>query len=95
MLVGIACLGFLYAPLLTFLRAPPTKEEKKVGDDAIAGDGTATNTVSAITNGDATNEKRGIYNLSMTLDNGDLALPQLHLPNGDRTATTEQHITKL
>lgn len=29
MLVGIACLGFMYAPLLTFLRAPPTKEEKK------------------------------------------------------------------
>lgn len=31
MLVGIAFLCFLYAPLLTFLRAPPTKEEKKVG----------------------------------------------------------------
>lgn len=35
MLVGIAILCFIYAPLLTFLRAPPTKEEKKsliVGD---------------------------------------------------------------
>lgn len=31
MLVGIAVLCFLYAPLLTLLRAPPTKEEKKVG----------------------------------------------------------------
>lgn len=31
MLVGIAILCFLYAPLLTMLRAPPTKEEKKVG----------------------------------------------------------------
>ncbi|XP_058822890.1 synaptic vesicular amine transporter isoform X1 [Topomyia yanbarensis] len=30
MLVGIAILCFLYAPLLTLLRAPPTKEEKKV-----------------------------------------------------------------
>uniref|UniRef100_A0A182JLJ3 Major facilitator superfamily (MFS) profile domain-containing protein n=1 Tax=Anopheles atroparvus TaxID=41427 RepID=A0A182JLJ3_ANOAO len=30
MLVGIAILCFAYAPLLTFLRAPPTKEEKKV-----------------------------------------------------------------
>lgn len=94
MLVGIACLGFLYAPLLTFLRAPPTKEEKKVGD-VTPGIGMATNTVAAITNGDATNEKRGIYNLSMTLDNGDLALP-----NGDRIAATapaatEQHVTKL
>ncbi|XP_062714853.1 synaptic vesicular amine transporter isoform X2 [Aedes albopictus] len=29
MLVGIAILCFLYAPLLTLLRAPPTKEEKK------------------------------------------------------------------
>ncbi|XP_055380402.1 synaptic vesicular amine transporter-like [Condylostylus longicornis] len=29
MLVGIAILCFLYAPLLTFLKSPPTKEEKK------------------------------------------------------------------
>ncbi|XP_077288588.1 vesicular monoamine transporter [Arctopsyche grandis] len=29
MLFGIAILNFLYAPLLCFLRAPPTKEEKK------------------------------------------------------------------
>ncbi|XP_017889817.1 synaptic vesicular amine transporter [Ceratina calcarata] len=29
MLFGIAILNFLYAPLLYFLRAPPTKEEKK------------------------------------------------------------------
>jgi hypothetical protein len=33
MLVGIAILCFIYAPLLTFLRAPPTREEKKVGID--------------------------------------------------------------
>lgn len=93
MLVGIACLGFMYAPLLTFLRAPPTREEKKVGD-TIPNGGTAANTVAPITNGDATVEKRGIYNLSMTLDNGDLALP-----SSDRTvasaAATEQHVTKL
>lgn len=31
MLVGIAILCFMYAPLLMLLRAPPTKEEKKVG----------------------------------------------------------------
>lgn len=30
MLFGIAILNFLYAPLMWFLRAPPTKEEKKV-----------------------------------------------------------------
>ncbi|XP_052900252.1 synaptic vesicular amine transporter-like [Anopheles moucheti] len=30
MLVGISILCFAYAPLMTFLRAPPTKEEKKV-----------------------------------------------------------------
>lgn len=80
MLVGIACLGFLYAPLLTFLRAPPTKEEKKVGDVAPA-------------NGDA-NTKNGILNIAMTLDNGDLALPPQSTANGNRS-TTEQCITKL
>lgn len=32
MLVGISILCFAYAPLLTFLRAPPTKEEKKVSN---------------------------------------------------------------
>lgn len=98
MLVGIACLGFIYAPLLTFLRAPPTREEKKVSGDVIPGNGMATNAVAAaIANGDATIEKKGIYNLSMTLDNGDLALPQPQLsPHiGDRTAATEQHVTKL
>jgi len=30
MLFGTAMLNFLYAPLLYFLRSPPTKEEKKV-----------------------------------------------------------------
>lgn len=30
MLFGIAMLNFIYAPLMYFLRAPPTKEEKKV-----------------------------------------------------------------
>lgn len=31
MLFGIAIICFLYAPLLTFLKNPPTREEKKVG----------------------------------------------------------------
>lgn len=31
MLVGIAFLCFCYAPLLRFLKNPPTREEKKVG----------------------------------------------------------------
>lgn len=94
MLVGIACLGFLYAPLLTFLRAPPTKEEKKVGDPIPNGT-SATNVVTAITSDDTT-EKKGIYNLAVTLDNGDLALPQLQ-PNSTIThrTPTEQHITRL
>ncbi|XP_035892202.1 synaptic vesicular amine transporter isoform X1 [Anopheles stephensi] len=35
MLVGISILCFAYAPLLTFLRAPPTKEEKKVSINGI------------------------------------------------------------
>lgn len=88
MLVGIACLGFLYAPLLTFLRAPPTREEKKVSDV----NGTAANVVTTMTNGDAT-EKKGIFNIAMTLDNGDLALPQSS-PNGNHIAT-EHCVTKL
>jgi len=33
MMFGIGLLCFVYAPLLLFLKAPPTKEEKKVGDD--------------------------------------------------------------
>lgn len=33
MMVGIGILCFCYAPLLLLLKAPPTKEEKKVGDD--------------------------------------------------------------
>jgi hypothetical protein len=32
MMFGIGMLCFIYAPLLLFLKAPPTKEEKKVGD---------------------------------------------------------------
>lgn len=38
MLFGIAILCFLYAPLLTLLKNPPTREEKKVGsvDDVAA-----------------------------------------------------------
>lgn len=87
MLVGIACLGFLYAPLLTFLRAPPTKEEKKVSDV----NGTGVNVVTTITNGD-TIDKKGIFNIAMTLDNGDLALPASL--NGNRM-TTDQCVTKL
>lgn len=89
MLVGIACLGFLYAPLLTFLRAPPTKEEKKVSD-VNASDA---NVVTTITNDDAT-AKKGIFNIAMTLDNGDLALPQSTLSGGNHIAT-EQCVTKL
>lgn len=90
MLVGIACLGFLYAPLLTFLRAPPTKEEKKVGDGIpnVA----ASNVVAAITNGDANGEKKGIFNIAMTLDNGDLALPSQTVTH---RIATEQCVTKL
>ena len=34
MLFGIAILCFLYAPLLTLLKNPPTREEKKVGNVA-------------------------------------------------------------
>jgi hypothetical protein len=34
MMFGIGFLCFVYAPLLLFLKAPPTKEEKKVSDDA-------------------------------------------------------------
>lgn len=90
MLVGIACLGFLYAPLLTFLRAPPTKEEKKVSD--VITNGVTANVVTAITNGD-NGEKKGIFNIAMTLDNGDLAPPQSSL-NGNRIAT-EHCVTKL
>lgn len=33
MLVGMAVICFAYAPLLLFLRAPPTREEEKVGID--------------------------------------------------------------
>jgi hypothetical protein len=33
MMFGIGILCFCYAPLLLLLKAPPTKEEKKVGDD--------------------------------------------------------------
>lgn len=36
-MVGIAILCFLYAPLLTLLRAPPTKEEKKVSIVGVVG----------------------------------------------------------
>jgi hypothetical protein len=32
MMFGIGILCFCYAPLLLLLKAPPTKEEKKVGD---------------------------------------------------------------
>ncbi|KAM7344148.1 vesicular monoamine transporter isoform 1-T3 [Cochliomyia hominivorax] len=41
MLFGIAIICFLYAPLLTLLKNPPTREEKKVGSP----DDTATTTV--------------------------------------------------
>lgn len=30
---GIGVLCFIYAPLLLFLKAPPTREEKKVGSN--------------------------------------------------------------
>lgn len=87
MLVGIAILGFMYAPLLTFLRAPPTKEEKKVGDIP---NGTNENDAHK-SNGSI--EKNGVFNLAMTLDDGDLAIPQHHL-NANRIIN-ENCITKL
>lgn len=61
MLVGIAILCFIYAPLLTFLRAPPTKEEKKVGD------GNANVNTIANANG-------GICNNGFTKDTGEPAV---------------------
>lgn len=92
MLVGIAILGFLYAPLLTFLRAPPTREEKKVGDVATTANGT-----NAIANGDSVksngSDKNGIFNIAMTLDNGDLAVP--HQTFKENRANPEQYVTKL
>jgi hypothetical protein len=33
MMFGIGVLCFVYAPLLLLLKAPPTKEEKKVGEE--------------------------------------------------------------
>lgn len=35
MMCGVGFLCFCYAPLLMFLKAPPTKEEKKVGVDGV------------------------------------------------------------
>ena len=35
MMFGIGLLCFCYAPLLLLLKAPPTKEEKKVSPDGI------------------------------------------------------------
>lgn len=35
MMFGIGVLCFCYAPLLLFLKSPPTKEEKKVSPDGI------------------------------------------------------------
>lgn len=35
MMFGIGVLCFCYAPLLLLLKAPPTKEEKKVSSDGI------------------------------------------------------------
>lgn len=90
MLVGIAILGFLYAPLLTFLRAPPTREEKKVGDDT-------TNGPNAIGSADLAKEhsagKNGHFNIAMTLDNGDLAVPPASVR--ETHVHPEQYVTKL
>lgn len=90
MLVGIAILGFLYAPLLTFLRAPPTREEKKVGD-------IVTNGTNAIGNGDSakghSSEKNGHFNIALTLDNGDLAVPPTAIK--ETHVHPEQYVTKL
>lgn len=41
MMFGIGILCFCYAPLLWLLKAPPTKEEKKVGDDECGVDNNA------------------------------------------------------
>lgn len=89
MLVGIAILGFLYAPLLIFLRAPPTKEEKKVGDVSNG----ATTIDSIQTNGTISNEKNGVFNLALTTDDGDLAIPQHH--SNSNKIVAENCITKL
>lgn len=89
MLVGIAILGFLYAPLLIFLRAPPTKEEKKVGDVS----NSATTIDSIKTNGTISNEKNGVFNLALTTDDGVLAIPQHHINSNKIVA--ENCITKL
>lgn len=91
MLVGIAILGFMYAPLLTFLRAPPTKEEKKVGNGV-------TNESNGTVNGDAargphSSEKNGHFNIALTLDNGDLAVPPTNLK--ETHVHPEQYVTKL
>lgn len=68
MLVGIAILCFIYAPLLTFLRAPPTKEEKKVGDGNVN-----VNTIAGA-NG-------GICNNGFTKDSGELAVIHIATDN--------------
>lgn len=65
MLVGIAILCFIYAPLLTFLRAPPTKEEKKVGDSDA--------NVNTMTNGSGGGDA-GLCNPGFTKDTGELAV---------------------
>ncbi|XP_049537039.1 synaptic vesicular amine transporter isoform X1 [Anopheles darlingi] len=64
MLVGISILCFAYAPLLTFLRAPPTKEEKKVSNGIDNGGlalGEAVHSVAPVTvNGSRDEAKPGL-----------------------------------
>lgn len=108
MLVGIAILCFIYAPLLTFLRAPPTREEKKVGDVVTVANGTTNLAIGSVSatigngvkpnelNGAFTTDKsgsNGIFNKALTLDNGELAIP----PSQQNTVnpTVENCITKL
>lgn len=110
MLVGIAILCFIYAPLLTLLRAPPTKEEKKVGDVVTVANGTtnlAIGSAATIGNGVKPNDlngafttdrigSNGIFNKALTLDNGDLAVPSTqHALNNGANTTVDNCVTKL
>lgn len=54
--MGIAILCFIYAPLLTFLKAPPTREEKKVGGIDNAGMVSDANDVVVANNNTSTTE---------------------------------------
>lgn len=82
MLVGIAILCFLYAPLLTLLRAPPTKEEKKVS------------IIGGIENGGLTlDNDKPVQTVSEPKSTQDLAQTRPATPIGN--AAEESYTTKL